>query len=375
MGCKPTLCLLFCEVVYLTGISNHWLLLCVQFWCCVIKITLVIQPPSSEITTWRVSAYWLGCQYFFNASCWPIKQHSISNYQPQLKYKQQPEALLAEWIKISLKCLDVSLCFARCEFDCGFTLTHANYWIISVDSFTNPSQSQFNHFEDAEPLFRHMVPHSPVHARSRANFIKRASQRTKFCTEARDSVLKPAHTIGGCRSSPEARSQRSPWFSRPAIAASPESHILSDSACFIDLIIRWFGAISPHQPLSAPISLRQKGRLQTMFAIQVSWGAMWHANNLKNYLALISRAWILNTCRLSNGPFLNLGATCFRTEWRARANFRRLLLRDSPSSQPPRLPKFNFGTASPTRCTNFSVLQKSDFCSTLVHWILRAFLS
>ena len=83
----------------------------------------------------------------------------------------------------------MSLCFARCEFDCGVTLTHANYWIISVDSSTNPSQSLFNHFEDVEPLFRHMVPHSPVHARSRANFIKRASLRPKFCTEARDSVL------------------------------------------------------------------------------------------------------------------------------------------------------------------------------------------
>jgi hypothetical protein len=30
------------------------------------------------------------------------------------------------------------------------------------------------------------------------------------------------------------------------------------------------------------------------------------------------------------GPFLNLGATCFRTEWRACANSRRLLLQDSP---------------------------------------------
>ncbi len=98
----------------------------------------------------------------------------------------------------------MSLSFARCEFDCGVTLTHANYWIISVDRSTKPSQSLFNHFEDAEPLFRHMVPHSPVHARSRANFTKRAS----------------------------------PWFSRPAIAASPESHILSDSARFKDLIIR-----------------------------------------------------------------------------------------------------------------------------------------
>jgi hypothetical protein len=130
------------------------------------------------------------------------------------------------------------LCFARCEFDCEVTLTQANYWIISVDSATNPSQSQFNQLEDAEPLFRHMVPHSPVHARSRANFIKRAFQLPKFSTEARDSVLKPAHTTGGCRSSPEARSQRSPWFSRPAIAAFPESHILSDSSRFKDLIIR-----------------------------------------------------------------------------------------------------------------------------------------
>ena len=123
------------------------------------------------------------------------------------------------------------------------SLTYANDWIISVDSSTNPSQSQFDHFEDVEPLFRHMVPHSPVHAQSRANFIKRAIQHLKFCTEARDSVLrlKPAHSIGSCRSSPEARSQRSPWFSRSALAASLESHILSDSARFKDLIIRCFG--------------------------------------------------------------------------------------------------------------------------------------
>jgi hypothetical protein len=61
---------------------------------------------------------------------------------------------------------------------------------------------------------------------------------------------------------------------------------------------------------------------------------------------------------------LNLGATCFRTEWRARANFRRLLLRDSPSSQPPRLLKFNLGSALPTKCTNYSVLPESRFCHT-----------
>jgi len=143
----------------------------------------------------------------------------------------------------------VSLCFARCEFDGGVTLTNANNWIISVDSSTNPSQSLFNHFEDAEPLFRHMVPHSPVHARSRANFIKRGFQRPKFCTEARDSVLKPAHTIGGCRSSPEVRSQRSPWFSRPAIAAS----ILSDSACFKVLIMRQSAYISRRSAAADPL--------------------------------------------------------------------------------------------------------------------------
>jgi hypothetical protein len=48
MGCQLTFCLLFCEVVCETGISNHWLLLCMQFWCCVrvIEITLVTRPPS-----------------------------------------------------------------------------------------------------------------------------------------------------------------------------------------------------------------------------------------------------------------------------------------------------------------------------------------
>ncbi len=61
--------------------------------------------------------------------------------------------------------------------------------------------------------------------------------------------------------------------------------------------------ISPYQPLSAPISLRQKKLLQIKFAVQVSWVAMRLANNLKIYLALISHAWILNICRLSNGPF------------------------------------------------------------------------
>ena len=63
---------------------------------------------------------------------------------------------------------------------------------------------------------------------------------------------------------------------------------------------------------------------------------------------------------------MNLEATCFRTEWRARANFRRLILRDSPSSQQPRLPKFNFGTASssPTSVPPTVYLPESRFCHT-----------
>jgi hypothetical protein len=50
--------------------------------------------------------------------------------------------------------------------------------------------------------------------------------------------------------------------------------------------------IQSYQPLSAPISPYQpeaKGQLQIEFAVQVSWGAMLHTNNLKFYLALISR--------------------------------------------------------------------------------------
>ena len=81
---------------------------------------------------------------------------------------------------------------------------------------------------------------------------------------------------------------------------------------------------------------------------------MRHANDLKFDLALVSRDWKklnLIFCRLSNGLFLNLGATCFCSEWQARANRLQLpkaqdcewatfpvaLLRASPSSQPPSL--------------------------------------
>ena len=129
-----------------------------QLWCCLIKIALVIWPSSYEITRRVCLIANIASMHYAGPSSSTLYQIIYLNWSD----KQQLEALLAEWIKISLKCLDVSLCFAHCEFDCGVTLTHANYWIISVDNSTNPSQSQFNHFEDAEPLFRHMVPHSPL---------------------------------------------------------------------------------------------------------------------------------------------------------------------------------------------------------------------
>ncbi len=49
-----------------------------------------------------------------------------------------------------------------------------------------------------------MIHHVWIHAISRANLVKRGSLLPKFCTEPRDSILKPAHTIGGSRSSPKA---------------------------------------------------------------------------------------------------------------------------------------------------------------------------
>ncbi len=139
-----------------------------------------------------------------------------------------------------MKCPDVSLCFARSEIDCGVELTPDYHGLILVDSPFNPRQSWFYHFQDVEPLFRHMVHDARVHAPSRANFIIRAYLLLKFCTEARDSVLKPAHTICGGKPSPLDKTQRSPSFSHPAIAASQESYILLDSACFKDLIIKLF---------------------------------------------------------------------------------------------------------------------------------------
>ncbi len=50
---------------------------------------------------------------------------------------------LVQWIKISLKCPNVSLSLER---DYNVRSTQNNHWITLLDSPSNPSQTQFNHF-------------------------------------------------------------------------------------------------------------------------------------------------------------------------------------------------------------------------------------
>ncbi len=235
-------------------IQSLIILLCVQFWCCVIKIALVIQPPSSGITTWRVSAYWLDCQYFFNASCWPIKQHSISKYQPQWKWSTTTGSL---WLNTSKSLWNVLMCPFVLHAVNSIVVSHWHMQIIGSSQLTdlltplNLSLSNLkmqNLFSDTWfPILQFMLDLELTSLNVRLS-------APNFAQRLRDSVLKPAHTIGSCRSSPEVRCQRSPWFSRPAImiVASPESHILSDSARFKDLIIRRLAYISCRSAAAAP---------------------------------------------------------------------------------------------------------------------------
>ena len=58
--------------------------------------------------------------------------------------KQQPKGFLGQWIKISLKCPNVSPCFACGELDYGVGSTQKLHWIIILDSPSIPSQTQFN---------------------------------------------------------------------------------------------------------------------------------------------------------------------------------------------------------------------------------------
>jgi hypothetical protein len=51
---------------------------------------------------------------------------------------------LGQWIKISLKCPNVSPCFACGELDYGVGSTQKLHWIIILDSPSIPYQTQFN---------------------------------------------------------------------------------------------------------------------------------------------------------------------------------------------------------------------------------------
>ncbi len=95
MGCKPTLCLFFCEVVYRTGISDHWLLLFVQFWCCVIEIALVIwlHLQKSQLGEFPHIGFIanISSPHYAGPSSSTLYQSINLNWSD----KQQPEALLA----------------------------------------------------------------------------------------------------------------------------------------------------------------------------------------------------------------------------------------------------------------------------------------
>ncbi len=98
---------------------------------------------------------------------------------------------------------------------------------------------------------------------------------------------------------------------------------------------------------------------------------------------LIVRLIIFKICRSSNAPFLNLGATGFRSEWRARAPRRepsegcfsepRLqVLASHPVCQKSISALFCLQRVSPTSTVYCQMLA---FGTTFVHWVLRRILS
>ena len=125
------------------------------------------------------------------------------------------------------------------------------------------------------------------------------------------------------------------------------------------------------------ISFRCQTKLGFNFVEPLWYGRSWPRSQSEREKSNLE--WKKNTFILSNYNELvdilssgmetpwNLGATCFRTEWRrrARANFRRLLLRDSPSSQQPRLPKFNCQEIVLQKCTAKVQLQVLLYICTL----------
>ncbi len=58
--------------------------------------------------------------------------------------KEQPRDFLGQWIKISLKCPNVSPCFPCGELDFGVGSTQKLLWIILLGSPSIPSQTQFD---------------------------------------------------------------------------------------------------------------------------------------------------------------------------------------------------------------------------------------
>ena len=136
--------------------------------------------------------------------------------------KQQQRGTLAQWIKISLKCPNASLCFARGELDYSEESTQKLIESYYTALSTHPKLS----------IIISCVRH-PVSYMGQPSTCMRAildqklislnggSLIPKFCTEVGDNVLKPTHEDGGSRSHPEDCYQTSPSISCPAIATPP----------------------------------------------------------------------------------------------------------------------------------------------------------
>ncbi len=161
-------------------------------------------------------------------------QHPKSRINNDCCDKQQPRGFLGQWIQISLKCPNVSPGFACRELDYSVGSAQKIHWIVLLENPSNPSQTHFNHILCETSFYDTWVYLHERDAWSRANFVKCESLLPKFCTEARGRVLKPAHTKGGRRSSPNDWFQRLPSISCPAIATPPYSH---HESCFIGISV------------------------------------------------------------------------------------------------------------------------------------------
>jgi hypothetical protein len=108
------------------------------------------------------------------------------------------------------------------------------------------------------------------------------------------------------------------------------------------------------------VQISKKGRFCIGFALGAAFATRQSFSRLSQTDRLIVRLIIFKFCRFSNTPFLNLGATDFRSEWRARAPRRKL---SEECFSEPRLP------ASHPDCQNsISAL----FCLQVYHLQLLA---